>query len=100
MTHLLHHHPDPRFGTVDVILDATFTELNVADCSSHIFAAAKRARRRIAVVQRRFGGTSYISYSPAEEDKVAMALIASLTAILGGPLDAGVTVQSGQYDRY
>ena len=86
MIHVLHQACDPRFGTVDVILDATFDELTVADCSSSIFKAAKRAKRRIAVIQRQFGGTSYISYAPAEEEKVAIALISSLMATLGQAL--------------
>jgi hypothetical protein len=100
VTHLLHHARDPRFGNVDVILDATFGSLTVAKADLEIFAAAKKAKRRIAVIQRQCGGNTYISYAPADEDKVAMVLIASLTTVLGVPLDAGVTVQSGEYDRY
>ena len=100
MTHLLHHARDPRFGNVDVILDVTFSGLDVAKSDSKFFAAAKKAKNRIAVIQRQFGGNTYISYAPGDEDKVATALIASLTTMLGVPLDAAATVVSAEYDRY
>lgn len=100
MTHFLHHSGDPRFGTVDVILDATFDELNVADCSSAIVTAAKRTKRRIAVIQRQFGGTSYISYAPEDEATVGLNLIASLAATLGVPSIVSAPVVCSAYDRY
>lgn len=86
MIHLLHHLRDPRFGDVDIILDARLTGLNVAAASSSIFAAAKKAKRRIAAIQRQCGGTTFFTYAPADEEKVAMALIAAMTACLGQPL--------------
>jgi hypothetical protein len=97
---VLHHRRDPRFGTVDVILDATFDGLDAATADSPIFTAAMKAKHRIAVIQRQFGGDTYISYAPGDEDKVATALIASLTSVLGVPLDAATTVVSAEYDRY
>jgi hypothetical protein len=97
--HLLHHHRDQRLGDVDVILDASFSGLNVAESSSPIFAAAKNAKKRIAVIQRQFGGTTHLSYAPASEEQVTMALIASLTAMLGVPLDAPAAPVNAEYDR-
>ena len=85
MTHLLHHHRDPRFGTVDVILDASFSGLNVAESSTPIFAAAKKAKHRIAVIQRQFGGNTYMSYEPSSEQAVAIGLVLALAGILGQP---------------
>jgi hypothetical protein len=98
--HLVHHARDPRFGNVDVILDATFGSLKVTESSSPIFAAAKKAKRRIAVIQRQFGGNTYITYSPEEEEKVALDLIAGVAATLGVPLPPQPQVQNSAYERY
>lgn len=96
MIHLLHQASDPRFGTVDVVLDAKFDELKSANCSSPIFKSAKKAKHRIAVITRQFGGLLYISYAPEDEAKVAIAMITSLTAVFGQPLLVPATPFNGR----